>query len=295
MQITRRLYGSIVFLNFIALPGLGDRALSPDPRLQTGKLRNGTTWIYRQHDTPEGRMALTMHVRAGSLNETDQQRGLAHFIEHMVFNGTEHFPPGKLVPYFESIGMKFGPDLNANTSFDRTAYKLILPEATPEQIEKGLTVLSNFAFRASFLADEIDKERPIILEEARSRKTAALRVKEMLWPKLFPGTRFAERMPIGTEKVIQTALREDFLAYYRTWYRPENVTVILVGDCTRVEGKLVAKKVNRIPGCPLGTKQLFITLPLTFGMPSPMLDPKDAVLFVYNSVIKAAKQVLNRA
>ena len=217
----RRVWLAMVLLALLASPGLADRALTPDPRVRTGQLPNGTNWIYRPHDVPPGRLALMMHVRTGSLNETDPQRGLAHFIEHMVFNGTDHFAPGALVPYFESIGMEFGPDLNANTGFDRTVYKLLLPDTTPAQIEQALTVLSDFAFRASFRTEEIDKERPIILEEARSRRTASLRVNEMLWPRLFPGTRFAERMPIGTEEVIRSAMREDFLAYYRTWYRPE--------------------------------------------------------------------------
>src|ERR1700750_2413652 len=116
-----------------------DTPLPNDNRIQQGKFDNGVTWMYRQHDNPPGKMALKMHVRTGSLNEKDSQEGLAHFLEHMAFNGTEHFPPGKLVPYFESIGMQFGADLNAYTSFDQTVYMLFTPNTELPQIEKALT------------------------------------------------------------------------------------------------------------------------------------------------------------
>ena len=111
-------------------PSLLAQPLPNDARNLTGKFDNGVAWIYREHNNPPGKMALMMHVRTGSLNETDGQKGLAHFIEHLCFNGTEHFPPGKLIPYFESIGMQFGADLNAFTSFDQTAYMLFTPDTT---------------------------------------------------------------------------------------------------------------------------------------------------------------------
>src|SRR3954453_15084886 len=109
------------------------QSLPQDSRNLSGKLENGVTWIYREHNNPPGKMALMMHVRTGSLNESDAQKGLAHFIEHMSFNGSEHYPPGKLIPYFESIGMQFGADLNAFTSFDETAYMLFTPDTTTNQ------------------------------------------------------------------------------------------------------------------------------------------------------------------
>ncbi len=206
------------------------RPLPSDPRILTGTTANGVTWIYRKHDNPPGKMALMMHVRTGSLNETDAQRGLAHFMEHMMFNGTENFPPGKLIPYFEGIGMKFGADVNANTSFDRTIYMLFLPDAQGESIDKALTVLSDYAFRATLNEAEIDKERGVILEEARGRKSAEQRIRDRLWPQLYAGSRFAARLPIGDPEVVAKAPRSEFVDYYRTWYRPENVTVVLVGD-----------------------------------------------------------------
>ncbi|UCF34138.1 MAG: insulinase family protein, partial [Phycisphaerales bacterium] len=206
------------------------RPLPSDPRIITGKLDNGVTWQYRRHDNPPGKMWVLIHVRTGSLNETDAQQGLAHFMEHMAFNGTENFPPGELIPYFESIGMEFGPDLNASTFFDQTMFMLFLPDAEIPQVEKALTVLSDYAFRNLLLIEEIDAERGVILEELRSRKSPYQRIRDRLWPELYEGSHFANRLPIGKEEVIANAPREQFEDYYRTWYRPENVTVVMVGD-----------------------------------------------------------------
>ena len=202
--------------------------LPHDSRNLSGKLENGVTWIYREHNNPPGKMALMMHVRTGSLNETDAQKGLAHFIEHMSFNGSEHYPPGKLIPYFESIGMQFGADLNAFTSFDETAYMLFTPDPSTNQVDKALTVLSDYAFRDSMIVEEIDKERGVVLEESRTGKGAFQRIRDKLWPELFAGSRFAIRLPIGDDKILATAKKEEFLDYYNTWYRPSNITVVLV-------------------------------------------------------------------
>jgi len=206
------------------------RPLPTDSRVLTGKLENGVTWMFRQHDNPPGKMALMIRVDTGSLNETDQQRGLAHFMEHMVFNGTENFPPGKLIPFFESIGMEFGGDLNAFTSFDQTAYMLYLPDTQTEHLDKALMVLSDYAFRSLLLDEEINKERGVILAETRTGKSAEQRMRDKLWPELYEGSRFAERLPIGKEDIIANAPRSEFVDFYRTWYRPEKVTVFLVGD-----------------------------------------------------------------
>jgi len=218
-------------------PTAGQRAPAPtgellagDNRVQTGKLGNGMRWLYRKHDNPPGKMALLIHVETGSLNETDAQRGLAHFIEHMSFNGTEHFPPGKLIPYFESIGMEFGHDLNAFTSFDQTVYMLYLPDTTTEQVDKALMVLSDYAYRLTLLPEEIDKERGVILAELRAGMSAQQRLREKLLEQLFAGTRVGQRLPIGKEEVIKNAPRAALESYYRTWYRPERITLIMVGD-----------------------------------------------------------------
>jgi zinc protease len=207
-----------------------DRPLPSDSRFLSGTLENGVQWVFREHATPPGKLALIVHVRAGSLCETDAQRGLAHFLEHMAFNGTENFAPGTLVPYFESLGMVFGDGANAFTGYDQTSYMLFLPDTTPERIDEGLKVLSDFVFRQLLLPAEIDKERGVILEEKRMRRDAEARVRERLTSRLFEGSRLAERLPIGTEEVITNAPREEFERFYRTWYRPELITVIGVGD-----------------------------------------------------------------
>ena len=204
--------------------------LPSDPRIITGKLENGVTWMYRQHDNPPGKMALMFHVDSGSLMEQDSQRGLAHFMEHMAFNGSENFPPGALIPYFESIGMEFGGDINAFTSFDQTAFMIFLPNTELEEIDKALMVLSDQAFRCLLLEEEIDKERGVILAEKRAGQSAAQRIRDKLWPQVFAGSRFADRMVIGLEEVISNAPRSEFVDYYRTWFRPERVTLMMVGD-----------------------------------------------------------------
>jgi zinc protease len=229
-QTSKRLVISILAA-LLVQPALSRaQPLPQDSRNLTGRFENGVIWIYREHNTPPGKMALMMHVRTGSLNETDAQKGLAHFLEHMSFNGSEHFPPGKLVPYFESIGMQFGADLNAFTSFDQTAYMLFTPDTTTNQIDKALTVLSDYAFRDSLVVEEIDKERGVVLEESRTGKGTFQRIRDKLWPELFVGSRFATRLPIGDDKILANARKAEFVDYYNTWYRPSNVTVVLVGD-----------------------------------------------------------------
>lgn len=231
LRVTVRRTGWLCVLAMIVpLARAAEDPLPSDERVQTGTLSNGLRWMYRPHDNPPGKMALMLHVNTGSLNETDEQRGLAHFLEHMAFNGSENFPPGTLIPYFESIGMEFGADLNAFTGFDQTGYMLFLPDTTTEQADKALMVLSDYAFRLSLQEEEIEKERGVILAELRAGMSAMQRIRDATFEKLFAGMRLGQRLPIGIESVIREATRADFRDYYRTWYRPERVTLILVGD-----------------------------------------------------------------
>ncbi|MEW6249680.1 MAG: insulinase family protein [Planctomycetota bacterium] len=213
-----------------AAPLAAAEDLLSDARVKSGTLANGVRWLYRQHNVPPGKLAMLVHVGTGSLNETDEQRGLAHFLEHMAFNGTEHFPPGKLIPFFESIGMAFGPDLNAFTSFDQTAYMVFLPNTETAQADDALKVLSDYVFRMSLLPEEIDKERGVILSELRAGKSAHQRLNDQMMKRVFAGTRLGERIPIGVEEVIKNAPPERFAAYYRGRYRPERITLLLIGD-----------------------------------------------------------------
>jgi zinc protease len=216
--------------------------LPVDPAVKVYNLENGMTVWIRHHRTPPGRVGIWLHVGSGSLNEEEDQCGLAHFIEHMAFRGSENFPPGTLVQYFESIGLTFGHDQNAFTGFDQTTYQLTLPNTREETLDKGLLCMADFAFGLTFPADAIEKERGVILEEMLARKSAGQRLTERLLPIILPGSRAAERLPIGKEKVVREVGREDFLRYYRERYRPDEATLLIVGD---VDPERTAEMVRR--------------------------------------------------
>ena len=207
-----------------------DTPLPTDPAIRIGTLANGVTYWVRPHATPPGKITLWMRMGTGSLNEEDGQEGLAHYLEHMAFKGTEHFPAGELISYFESIGLRFGQHQNAFTSFDQTTYTLSLPDTRPETLDKGLLYLADIASRMRLAAEDVDKERSVILEEKRARKGVQQRLTDKLFPELLPGSRAARRLPIGLEETIARLQRDDFVAYYTTWYRPEKVTILAVGD-----------------------------------------------------------------
>ncbi|NOX57933.1 MAG: insulinase family protein [Planctomycetes bacterium] len=218
-----------VFAATLAMP-VHAESLPRDERIQTGTFANGLKWMYREHDNPPGRMAMMIHVDTGSLNEKESQRGLAHFMEHMAFNGTENFAPGELIKFFESIGMEFGADLNAFTSFDQTSYMLFTPKNTVGQFDEAMMALSDYVFRALLLEEEIDKERGVVISEWRSGRGAQQRIFDQVLENILGGTRFAARLPIGLPEVLKTAKRPEFVDYYQTWYRPELMTLIIVGD-----------------------------------------------------------------
>jgi zinc protease len=204
--------------------------LPTDPALHMGRLDNGVAYWVRSHATPPGKITFWMHVATGSINEDEGQEGIAHYLEHLAFNGTQHFPPDALIKFFEAIGLRFGQHQNAFTSFDQTTYLLTLPNTEADTLDKGLLCLADFAFRMLLTEQEIDKERNVILEEKRSRKGVGQRLTEKLLPALLPDSRVARRLPIGLEETIARVKRQDFLAYYTTWYHPARVTILAVGD-----------------------------------------------------------------
>ncbi len=204
--------------------------LPTDDRLTTGRLDNGMRYIIRRHENPPGKVGVWLHIGTGSLNETDNQRGLAHFLEHMAFNGSENFPPGEVVKYFESIGLTFGRDQNAFTSFDQTAYQLYLPDAEPGTVAEGLTFFADVARRLLLREEDIEEERGVILEELRTGRGPAQRLRDQWLERLAPGSLIGVRLPIGTEESINALRREDFLEYYNKWYVPGKMTLIIVGD-----------------------------------------------------------------
>ncbi len=220
-----------------------DAKIPLDPDVIKGTLDNGLTYYIRHNDTPKNRAELTLVVKAGAVYEDDDQRGLAHFCEHMAFNGTKNFPKHELINYLESIGMKFGPEVNAYTSFDETVYGIKVPLDTAEFLDKGLLVLYDWAFNVSFEDEEIDKERGVIHEEWRMNQGAQFRMMEKMFPVLFHNSKYAERLPIGTMKVVDSCEYSAIKRFYKDWYRPDLMSLILVGD---FDAKAVEEQVKKM-------------------------------------------------
>ena len=215
--------------------------LKPDPAATFGTLPNGLRYVIRANREPKTRASLRLLVEAGALHERDDQQGLAHFLEHMAFNGSTHYAPGTLVKFFQRMGMDFGGDTNASTSFDRTLYLLELPDTKPETLEEGLRVFGDYAGGLLLTAAEIDRERGVILSEKRTRDSVGYRTSVATRRFLLGGTRLVERDIIGTDDVLKQAQRDRFTAFYDTWYRPERMAVVVVGD---IEPAAVAQQIN---------------------------------------------------
>ncbi len=205
-------------------------AIPFDAAVRSGTLPNGLKYFVRQNSRPAKRVSLRLAVKAGSLNEADDQQGLAHLIEHMAFNGSTHFKPGEMFAYFERVGARLGPHVNAYTSFDETVYMLDLPTDNPEVVAKGLLALSDDAGGLLLEKTEVDKERPVVIEEWRLGLGAGSRVRDKQFPVIFWHSRYAERLPIGKPDIIRTAPVERLRAFYDTWYRPDHMAIIAVGD-----------------------------------------------------------------
>lgn len=200
------------------------------PQVKVGKLANGLTYYVMRNGRPANKLELRLVVKAGSVLEDDEQQGLAHFLEHMAFNGSTHFKRTELVSYLESIGVKFGADLNASTSFDETVYMLPIPTDHKDNVEKGFQVLEDWAHGLTLNDADIDKERSIVLEEARLHKGAGDRINRVTLPKIFNGSRYAERLPIGKEEILRTFKPDTLRRFYHDWYRPDLMAVVAVGD-----------------------------------------------------------------
>ena len=213
-----------------AQPMAPDAELPFDPAVRQGTLDNGLRYYVRRNTEPEGRAELRLAVDAGSVLESEDQRGLAHFLEHMAFNGTERFAEPELVRYLESVGTRFGPDLNAYTSFDETVYMLQVPTDSADVFTTGLDVLREWAGRIALADSAIERERGVVLEEWRLGKGAGERMNREQFPVLFANSRYADRLPIGLPEIIRTAPPEAFRRFYRDWYRPDLMAVVVVGD-----------------------------------------------------------------
>lgn len=226
--------------------GIDPRTPLPvDERLTIGALENGLRYVIKPHANPPGKVGVWLHIATGSMNETDAQRGLAHYLEHMAFNGSENFPPGELIKYFESIGMTFGRDQNAFTSFDQTAYQLYLPDTERETLAQGLLFFSDVAGRLLLREEDIEEERGVIFEELRTDRGPQQRLRDQWLERLAPGSLLGVRLPIGTEETLASVGRDDFVDYYTKWYIPSNMTVIVVGD---MDAGVAAEEIARAFG-----------------------------------------------
>ena len=204
--------------------------LPVDPAIKWGRLENGLRYAILPNHEPKGRVSARLAVHVGSLYENENQRGLAHYLEHMAFNGSTHFPAASVVEFFQKLGMDFGGDTNASTGFDRTIYQLELPDTKPATIHEALTFFSDVAGGLLLEDKLVDKERGIILSEKRARDSVGLRTYMAEMEFLVPETRFPQRLPIGTEAVINGAKRDRFVEFYNAWYRPERMVLVIVGD-----------------------------------------------------------------
>src|SRR6266550_5314515 len=229
-------------------PQSSSAKLPLNPAIHVGKLPNGITYYIRHNELPAKRVSLRMAVKAGSIDEADDQRGLAHMLEHMAFNGTTHFKPGELVAYFESIGVSFGAHVNAYTSYDETVYMLDVPTDRTGAIDHGLQAMADFAGGMSLTDAEIDKERGVILEEWRQRLGVASRLQGITDKAIYGRSKYAERLPIGLPETIQKAPYQRVRDFYRANYTPDRIGFVIVGDIdTATAEQLVRQYFGVIP------------------------------------------------
>lgn len=201
-----------------------------DPSVRTGTLPNGMKYYIKKNTLPEKKVDFRLAINAGSILEDENQRGLAHFMEHMNFNGTKNFPDNKLVDFLQSIGVKFGQHLNAYTSFDETVYMLPVPLDKPENLDSGLKVMEDWAFNATLTDEQINKERGVVLEELRLGLGADKRMSDKYLPKMLYKSQYANRLPIGTKEVLENFKPDVIRQFHKDWYRPDLMAIVVVGD-----------------------------------------------------------------
>lgn len=219
-----------VYAQEVTVDGQINDEIPMDPNVKVGVLENGLKYYIRKNEKPEDKVELRLVVNVGSMMEEDNQQGLAHFMEHMAFNGTKNFEKNELVSYLQSVGVKFGADLNAYTSFDETVYILPIPSDDEEILNKGLQVLEDWASNVTLSEEEIDKERGVVIEEWRLGQGANQRMRDEWFPVMFKDSRYAERLPIGKKEVLENFDYATLRKFYEDWYRPNLMAVIAVGD-----------------------------------------------------------------
>jgi len=217
--------------------------LATDSSVVVGKLSNGLTYYIKNNPKPKHKVELRLVLKAGSIQENDSQQGLAHFMEHMEFNGLRHYPKNELVNYLQNIGVRFGADLNANTGWDRTYYLLPIPTDNPDNLRQGFQIVSDWAGGALITDDEVKDERKVIAEELRMRnKNAQTRMMRQFLPAMLNGSRYADRQPGGMDSIVQFASPQLIRDFYHDWYRPDLMAVIVVGDLPVKEAKKLVQQ-----------------------------------------------------
>ncbi len=237
-------------------------AIPLDPAIRTGRLPNGLRYVVRRNSRPKDRVDLRLVVNAGSVLEDDDQRGLAHFTEHMLFNGTKRFHKNDIVSYLESIGVRFGADLNAYTGFDETVYILPVPTDKPGLVERSFDILEDWASGVTFDSADVTGERGVVLEEWRGGLGADSRIRDQEFPIVFKGSKYAQRLPIGLPEVIRNATPAPLKRFYHEWYRPELMGVVAVGDVdpARMEA-LIRQRFSKLTNPPNARKRPIIPVP----------------------------------
>ncbi len=237
----RKIFFAAMMLIALGSMAQGMPPIENDPSVRTGKLPNGLTYYIKQNNWPEHRVNFYIAQRVGSLQEEESQRGLAHFLEHMAFNGTEHYPGNGVIDYTRTLGVEFGRDLNAYTSVDQTVYNINdVPSTRVSAIDSCLLILKDWSNGLLLQGEEIDKERGVIHEEWRVRSSAMQRMYERNLEKMYPGSKYGKRMPIGLMSVVDNFKYDEIRDYYHKWYRPDNQAIVVVGDIDvdRTEAKI---------------------------------------------------------
>ena len=238
---------TILFLVYISIFTIyadiaPDTVLTPDSAITLGKLPNGLTYYIRPNGYPENQVFLRLVVKSGSVMEDDDQLGLAHFFEHMAFNGTEKYPAHQVIDFLEKNGIQFGADLNAYTTYDRTVFMLEIPSGKPQLVDQSIEILSQWAAYVKLEPKDIDDERGVVIEEWRRNLGAEERLHEFMLEKLLKDSRFEKRNPIGKVEILETFKRDQLLRYYKEWYTPDRMAVMVIGD---IDPKAVKSSIEK--------------------------------------------------
>ena len=284
-----------VYVAFAQTLNVADK-LPIAPEIKVGKLSNGLTYYIRKNAKPEKKVELRLVVKVGSIVEDDDQQGLAHFTEHMAFNGTKNFKKNDLVSFLQSIGVQFGADLNAYTSFDQTVYILPIPTDKPENLDKGFLVLEDWASTVAFDNEEIDKERGVVLEESRLGKGANDRMNKVIYPKIFAGSKYANRLPIGKDDILKNFKYDAIKRFYKDWYRPDLMAVIAVGDVEpSIAEDLIKKHFEKLKNPGKERTRDFAEIPARKSSEGVVVTDKEAtnnILQVYYTLQKSKPNVV---